>query len=105
MNNQKREYLQRVLEIENGVFTPLVFGTNGGMGKECQRFISHLSNSLAEKNDESYASVCTWIRTRLSVEILKSAITCVRGSRVLFRKANNNVEDFHLMNIMSTNRD
>ena len=33
---KKRKYLQRVLEVEQGAFTPLVFGTNGGMGSECQ---------------------------------------------------------------------
>ena len=29
---KKREYNERILEVENGSFTPLVFGTNGGMG-------------------------------------------------------------------------
>ena len=30
---KKREYNQRVLEVENGVFTPLIFSTSGGMGR------------------------------------------------------------------------
>ena len=30
---KKREYGQRVREVEREVFTPLVFSTNGGMGK------------------------------------------------------------------------
>ena len=34
---KKRKYQQRVLDVEMGSFTPLVFGTNGGMGNECQR--------------------------------------------------------------------
>ena len=101
---KKREYLQRVLEVEQGAFTPLVFGTNGGMGSECQRFISQLSSSLAEKSGDSYAAVCTWLRTRLSVEILKSAITCIRGSRIPFKKQSTNLEDFGLMNIEAQNK-
>lgn len=98
--NKKREYLQRVMDIEHGVFTPLVFGTNGGMGKEFQMFIKHLSTTLAEKNNKSYADTCTWIRTRVSIEILKFAITYVRGSRVPFRKTTTTTtsDDFHLMN-------
>ena len=100
---KKREYLQRVLEIEQGAFTPLVFGTNGGMGEECRRFISHLSNRLAEKTNDSYASVCTWLRTRLSMEITRSAILCVRGSRVPFRKRTENINDFELMNVECRN--
>ena len=35
---KKREYGQRVREIECGVFTPLAFSTNGGMGKEAKTF-------------------------------------------------------------------
>lgn len=100
---KKREYLQRVLDIEQGAFTPLVFGTNGGMGEECRKFISHLSNKLAEKTNDSYASVCTWIRTRLSMEIMRSAILCVRGSRVPFRKRIDNLDDFTLMNVECSN--
>ena len=34
----KREYGQRVREVERGVFTPLVLSTNGGMGKEAATF-------------------------------------------------------------------
>ena len=34
-NEKKRQYLQRVLEVEHGIFTSLVFGTNGGMGAKC----------------------------------------------------------------------
>ena len=33
---KKREYNQRVLEVENSVFTPLVFSTSGGMSKNAQ---------------------------------------------------------------------
>ena len=33
-NEKKRKYQQRVLDVEMGSITPLVFGTNGGMGSE-----------------------------------------------------------------------
>ena len=36
-DKKKRKYQQRVLDVEMGSFTPLVFGTNGGMGNECQK--------------------------------------------------------------------
>ena len=101
---KKREYMQRVLEVENGSFTPLVFGTNGGMGKECDVFISTLASKIASKESEKYSATITWIRTRLSFEILRSAITCVRGSRVPFRKKIQEIADFELMNIQSNTR-
>ena len=36
---KKRVYNQRVVDVENGTFTPLVVGTNGGTGRECSAFI------------------------------------------------------------------
>ena len=96
-DEKKRQYLKRVLEIEHGTFTPLVMGTNGGMGKECSRFLTSLAQKLAEKQNEEYGIIVSWIRTRLSFEILKSAILCVRGSRAPFRKHDNEaVLDFKL---------
>ena len=37
-NEKKKSYGNRVFQIKNGSFTPLVFAANGGMGKECIRF-------------------------------------------------------------------
>ena len=69
-----------------GSFTPLVFGTNGGMGADCNCFLKHLAGELSEKNEEPYHITITWIRTLLSFEILRSVHTCVRGSRTPFHK-------------------
>ena len=71
-NEKKRKYQQRVLDVEMGSFTPLVFGTNGGMGVECQMFLRHPAEELSKKDGEPYAAVVTWLRTRLSFEILRS---------------------------------
>ena len=35
---KKQKYQQRVLDIEMGSFTPVVFGTKGGMGADCTAF-------------------------------------------------------------------
>ena len=37
-NKKKRKYQQRVLNVEMGSFTPLIFRTNGGMGSEWKIF-------------------------------------------------------------------
>ena len=64
---KKREYMQRVLDVEQGSFTPLVFGTNGGMGNECRKFTDELSRQLATKQMKhilmwcrGYECVCPW---------------------------------------------
>ena len=82
---KKRKYQQRVLDVEMGSFTPLVFGTNGGMGNECQRFLKHLADKIAQKDTEPYHVVITWLRTQISFELLRSVHACVRGSRTPFR--------------------
>ena len=66
---RKRKYQQRVLDVEMGSFTPLVFGTNCGMGADCNCFLKRLAEKLSVKNEESYHIAITWIRTLLSFEI------------------------------------
>ena len=60
---------ERVMDVEMETFTPLVFGTNGGMGLDCQNFLRTLANKLSTKNDEPYASVISWLRIQLSFAI------------------------------------
>ena len=66
------------------------------MGVECQMFLRHLAEEMSKKDGEPYAAVITWLRTRLSFEILRSAHLCVRGSGKPFRSANEVVNDFRL---------
>ena len=93
VSRKKRKYQQRVLEVEMGSFTPLIFGTNGGMGEECKMFMRHLAEKLAEKDVEGYPIVISWLRTRISFEILKSVNTSIRGSRQPFFRSEV-VDDF-----------
>ena len=80
---KKREYNQRIMNVEHGISTPLVLGTNGGMGLQSQMFIKRLAEKIAIFS----AKVITWIRTRLSFEILRSAVLCVRGSKRPWHKS------------------
>ena len=54
-NEKKRLYSGRVLDIEHGAFTPLVFTTTGGMGTECLMYHSRLAQLIAIKKGEQYA--------------------------------------------------
>ena len=75
-------------------------GRNGGMGEECFRFVSELANKLSIKQNEEYAVVISWLRVRLSLEILRSVILCVRGSRTPFRVGDEQMgDDMRLNNI------
>ena len=77
---KKREYAQRIREVEHGVFTPLVFSTTGGMGREAATFYKRLAHKIASKEGKTFPTVMGWLRCRLSFAILRSAILCIRGS-------------------------
>ena len=51
-NDKKRLYLSRVLEVERGTFTPMVFTTTGAMSGECQRYHSRLAELLVVKKQD-----------------------------------------------------
>ena len=60
-NEKKRAYNSRVIEIEHGVFTPLVFGTNGTMEKECAIFRKILAKKLAVQYDKPYSTIMSYL--------------------------------------------
>ena len=80
-SEKKAEYSERVLEVEKGSFTPLVFTTSGGMGPECARFNKRLAELIAQKRNEPYAVIMNYIRTRLRFALLRSILIAVRGVR------------------------
>ena len=90
---KKRQYNHRVMNIEQGTFTPLVFSVTGVMAKECSMFHKHIADKIAKKNEEQYSSVIGVIRCKLSFLILRAALLCVRGSRS-HKIVENNLDDF-----------
>ena len=80
-NEKKRLYERRVLDIEQGTFTPLIFTSTGGMGNECLQYHSRLPQLISIKKGEHYAETISWIRARTSFALLRSALICLRGSR------------------------
>ena len=54
MSLKRRNYDQRIREIEHGSFTPLVF---------------------------SVADILNWLRCRLGFSLIRSAIMCLHGAR------------------------
>ena len=83
---KKRSYNERILHVENGSFTPLVFSALGGMGAECSMFYKRLSGLISEKRKEKMSVVSTWLRTKLSFALLRSSLLCVRGTRSRYHK-------------------
>ena len=74
-----------MLEVEHGSFTPVIFRTNAGFGQECSKYLKKLARKLSEKTDIDYGNVITWLRTHISMEIIRSSLLRLRGSRSPFR--------------------
>ena len=78
---KKSKYNHRVMNIEHGTFTPLIFTANGCMGPECSMFHKSIADKISEKTGEAYSDVISFIRCKLSFILMRSAILCARGSR------------------------
>ena len=53
----RREYDDRVREVEKASFIPSVFATPGGMGKEATVFYHRLANLLSCRNNVMYGTI------------------------------------------------
>jgi len=95
-NEKKRKYGSRVLEIEQGSFTPLIFSTTGGMGSECEL--------ISIKKNETYSTTMSWIRAKISFALLRCTLLCLRGTRTKRRTFETLNADFSIDNFVSNIR-
>ena len=83
-SNEKKkrdDYNDRIIQIEKGTFTPLVFSCTGGAAPEAEKFIKQLAKKIALKRQEEYCNVVSFIRRRIRFDILKSCAIAFRGYR------------------------
>ena len=99
-SEKKRHYNDRVNDVENGTFTPLVFSTNGGMGRECNSFFKRLAEMVSEKRGVPLHECISFIRSKISFCLVRSALLCVRGSRSIWSREMN-LSDIELKNSLS----
>ena len=78
---KKRSYNERVMEVEHGTFTPLVMSATGGMGRECRKFYTRLTEMIAEKRKQPYPLIAAWLKRKICFSLMRSISLCIRGSR------------------------
>ena len=78
---KKRQYNDRIIQVEHGTFTPLVFSTSGGESPECKKYHKHLASLISNKRKESYADTISFIRRKIRFCILRTALVSIRGFR------------------------
>ena len=84
---KKREYNQRIINVEHGTFTPLVFSSFGGCSFETERFLKRLNELVAEKRNELESKCMGFMRVKFSFSLLRSTLLCIRGSRSTKRRS------------------
>ena len=78
---KKRAYGRRIREVERGSFTPLVFTSAGGCGKECLRVLQRISGMIAMKTGEEQSVVMAGMRAKIGYALTRGAILGLRGHR------------------------
>lgn len=101
---KKKLYNERVIQVEHGSFTPVVLSSFGGFGKETGRFVSKLVEKVAVKKGLEMSVVANTIRKKVSFELIRSQVACIRGSRSL-RVVQIEMNDADLTHHMSHIRD
>ena len=90
--NQNENDKKGVMDVKEGIFTPLVFAKTASMGEECKRDHNRLAELVSAKKGEDYATTVSWIRSKVSFAILGSALLCLRGSTTAKRTIRINVQ-------------
>ena len=78
---ERRQYQQRVLDVEMSTFTPLVFSMAGGMGRAAKATIQRLASLLTDKYKTPYTTTINWLRCRYALSLLRASIMCLCGAR------------------------
>jgi hypothetical protein len=78
---KKRHYNERVIRVEQGSFTPVVFSAFGGCGRETQHFMTTLADKIATKRHLRLSVVMSWLIKRLSFALIRAQVLCIRGCR------------------------
>ena len=88
--SKMREYKARIIQVEHGDFTPLVFTTTGGMGPQSERALKKLTEQIAARRELPDSVVAGWLRCRFSFALLRTSLICLRGTRTktMVKKAN-----------------
>jgi hypothetical protein len=77
---KKKKYLTACLD-ERKHFTPLVYSVDGVAGPETRGAEKRLAFHLAKKWNREYSEMCGYVRTRMSIAVVRSNTLLLRGQR------------------------
>ncbi len=77
---KKKKYNDACLQSRRN-FTPLVFSVDGAMGTETRAATRRLAALLAGKWKRAYSELCGYVRSRISIALVRATTQCLRGPR------------------------
>ena len=84
-NAPKREYNERILRIDHGTFTPMVFSTFGGIGYKGNRFLKKLNEKIAKKDLNHWVTRCRIFEPNIALAYYEQHY-CVSGEQGTVRR-------------------
>ena len=90
--------------MEHGSFIPVVLSAYGRYGQETSCFVSKLIEKIAEKQDTERSVVANYIRSKVSYELVRSQVECIRGSRSR-KKIQMDLKEIEFVNSVTEIRD
>ena len=63
---KKRAYNSRIMNVEHGTFTPLVFSLTGGEDPDASVFHKDVAQKISAKSEENYDRVLSLIRCKVN---------------------------------------
>ena len=79
--SKKALYNEKIIEVEKGTFTPVIFNCTGGASTEATKLLKVIATKLASKRNETYPATMNFVRQRLSFDILRTWVISFRGDR------------------------
>jgi hypothetical protein len=84
---KRREYRERVAQVEDGDFVPLIMFSTGSMGPEMSTAFKKLCGEIAFREKRNYAEVTSLARAQFSFALARASLVCLRGSRSIQNQA------------------
>ena len=80
-DEKMKKYNSRIITVEKGTFTPLVYTNFGGCGPQAKRYHKRLAELISRKRNEEYHHVINHIRMKIRFSLLRSVLIALRGER------------------------
>ena len=78
---KSRQYSDRIVNVEHGSFTPIIFSSHGDYSQLTSRFIYQLAKLISQKQNICFWESKSWLTSKLGNLVARLTILCIRESR------------------------